>query len=42
MMASAGEGMGVVGQGVGKTMQQVGPVTLLALAFIGGVLASRR
>jgi hypothetical protein len=42
LTASAGEGMGVVGRGVGKTMQQVGPVTLLALAFIGGVLASRR
>jgi hypothetical protein len=40
MMASAGEGMGVVG--VGKAMQQVGPVTLLALAFIAGLLASRR
>jgi hypothetical protein len=42
VMASAGEGMGVVGQGVGKAMQQVGPVTLLAIAFIAGVLASRR
>jgi hypothetical protein len=34
--------MGVVGQGVGQAMQQVGPVTLLAIAFIAGVLASRR
>jgi hypothetical protein len=42
MMSSAGEGMGVVGQGVGQAMQQVGPVTLLAIAFIAGVLASRR
>jgi hypothetical protein len=42
VMASAGEGMGVVGQGVGKAMQQVGPGTLLAIAFIAGVLASRR
>jgi hypothetical protein len=41
-MASAGEVMGVVGQGVGKAMQQVGPGTLLAIAFIAGVLASRR
>jgi len=41
-MASAGEGMGVVSQGVRKAMQQVGPVTLLAIAFIAGVLASRR
>jgi hypothetical protein len=42
LMASAGEGMGAVGQGVGKAMQQVGPGTLLAIAFIAGVLASRR
>jgi hypothetical protein len=42
MMASAGEGMGVVGQGVGNAMQQVGPMKLLAIAFIAGVLASRR
>jgi hypothetical protein len=42
VMASAGEGMGGVGQGVGKAMQQVGPGTLLAIAFIAGVLASRR
>jgi hypothetical protein len=42
MMASAGEGMGVVGRGVGNAMQQVGPMTLLAIAFIAGVLASRR
>jgi hypothetical protein len=42
VMASAGESMGVVGQGGGKAMQQVGPVTLLAIAFIAGVLASRR
>jgi hypothetical protein len=41
-VASAGEGRGVVGQGVDKAMQQVGPVTLLAIAFIAGVLASRR
>ena len=41
-MASAGEGVGVVSQGVRKAMQQVGPVTLLAIAFIAGVLASRR
>jgi hypothetical protein len=42
LMASAGEGMSVVGQGVGKAMQQVGSGTLLAIAFIAGVLASRR
>ncbi len=42
VMASAGEGMGVIGQGVGKAMRRVGPLTLLAIAFIAGVLASRR
>jgi hypothetical protein len=41
-MAAAGEGIGVVGQGVGKAMQRVGPVTLLAIAFIAAVLACRR
>ena len=29
-------------QGVGKAMQQVGPVPLLAIAFIAGVLFGRR
>jgi hypothetical protein len=29
-------------QGVGKAMQQVGPVALLAIAFIAGVLFGRR
>ena len=29
-------------QGVGKAMQQVGPVPLLAVAFIAGVLFGRR
>jgi len=42
MMASAGEGVGMLDQGVGKAMQQVGPVGLLAIAFIAGVLLSRR
>jgi hypothetical protein len=41
-LASAGEGAGLLDQGVGKAMQQVGPVTLLAIAFIAGLLASRR
>jgi hypothetical protein len=40
--ASAGERMGLIDQSVGKAMQQVGPVTLLAMAFIAGLLASRR
>ena len=42
MMASAGEGVGMLDQGVGKAMQQVGPVGLLAIAFIAGVVLSRR
>ena len=42
MVASAGEGVGMLDQSVGKAMQQVGPVGLPALAFIAGVLLSRR
>jgi hypothetical protein len=42
MMASAGEGVGMLDRCVGKAMQQVGPVGLLAIAFIAGVLLSRR
>jgi hypothetical protein len=42
LAAAAGEGVGLIDQGVGKAMQQVGPVTLLAIAFIAGILASRR
>ena len=41
-MAAASEGMGMIDQSVGKAMQQVGPVTLLAVAFIAGILLSRR
>jgi hypothetical protein len=41
-MAAANEGLGLIDQGVGKAMQQVGPVTLLAIAFIAGVVLSRR
>jgi hypothetical protein len=39
--AAAGEGVGLL-DSVGKAMQQVSPVSLLAIAFIAGVLASRR
>ena len=42
LAAAAGEGVGVIDQSVGKAMQQVGPVTLLAIAFIAGILAGRR
>ena len=36
------EGARVVQQGLGKAMQQVGPLTFLAIAFAGGLLAGRR
>jgi hypothetical protein len=42
MLAATSEDAGMLEQGVGKAMQQVGPVTLLAIAFIAGLLASRR
>jgi hypothetical protein len=41
-IARAGEGVGLIDQGFGKAMQQVGPVGLLAIAFVAGLLASRR
>lgn len=36
------EGMAMIDQSVGKAMKQVGPLTLLAVAFAAGLLASRR
>ena len=42
VLAATGEGVGLLDQGVGKAMQQVGPLTLLAIAFVAGILASRR
>ncbi|MBK5197092.1 MAG: hypothetical protein JJE37_02300 [Methyloceanibacter sp.] len=42
MLTATGEGVGLLDQGVGKAMQRVGPVTLLAVAFVAGILASRR
>jgi len=42
MAVAASEGMSMVDQGVGKAMQQVGPITMLAIAFVAGILASRR
>jgi hypothetical protein len=32
----------MIDQGVGKAVQQIGPVPLLAIAFIAGILAGRR
>ena len=42
MLTTTGDGVGMLDQGVGMAMQQVGPVTLLAVAFVAGLLASRR
>jgi uncharacterized membrane protein (DUF485 family) len=42
MTMAAGEGMSMIDQGVGRAMQQVGPITMLAIAFVAGILASRR
>lgn len=42
MLSAPADGVGLVDQGLGKAMQQVGPVTLLAIAFLAGVLASRK
>ncbi len=42
MMAATGEGVGMIDQGIGKAMQQVGPLTMLIVAFAAGILASRR
>jgi uncharacterized membrane protein (DUF485 family) len=39
---AASEGVSMIDQGVGKAMQQVGPITMLAIAFVAGILASRR
>jgi hypothetical protein len=40
--ASAPDPTAMLDQGVGKAMQQVGPVPLLAIAFIAGLLFGRR
>ena len=37
-----GAGAGLVDQGIDKAVQQIGPVPLIALAFLAGVLAARR
>ena len=42
VLATGSAGVGMLDQGVGKAMQSVGPVGLLAIAFIAGLLASRR
>lgn len=42
MQAAASEGAALVDQSVGRVMQQIGPVGMLAIAFLAGVLISRR
>lgn len=41
-LAGLGEGGNLVDQGVGKAMQQIGPVPLIAIAFLAGLFAGRR
>jgi hypothetical protein len=41
-LISTGDAASTIDQGVGKAMQQVGPVPLLVAAFIAGILAGRR
>jgi uncharacterized protein YybS (DUF2232 family) len=41
-LVATGEGTGLIDQGLGKVIQQIGPVPLIALAFVVGLLASRR
>ena len=40
--ANLAEGIGNVDQQISKAMQQVSPITLLAIAFVAGILASRK
>ena len=42
MLTRSGEGMDLVDRGVGRAMQQVGPLTVLVIAFAAGLLAGRR
>lgn len=42
MLTSPAEGMAMIDQGLGKALQQVSPLTLVAIAFAAGLLASRR
>jgi hypothetical protein len=41
-LAATGEGVSLVDQGLGKAVQQIGPVPLLAIAFLAGLFAGRR
>jgi hypothetical protein len=39
---STGDAAGMIDRGVGNAVKQIGPVPLLAIAFIAGILAGRR
>jgi hypothetical protein len=41
-LVATGEGAGLIDQGLGKAMQQVGPLPMIAIAFLAGLLVSRR
>jgi hypothetical protein len=41
-MEAPAEGLAMIDQSLGKAMQQVSPLTLIAIAFAAGLLASRR
>jgi hypothetical protein len=41
-LIGTGDGQNLVDQGVGKAMQQIGPVPLIAIAFLAGIFAGRR
>jgi hypothetical protein len=41
-LVTAGGGVGLIDQGLGKAVQQIGPLPLLAIAFIAGILAGRK
>ena len=42
MAAGLADGIGSIDREIGKAMQQIGPITLLAVAFVAGILASRK
>jgi hypothetical protein len=41
-LVATGEGTGLVDQGLGKVIQKIGPVPLIAIAFLAGLLLVRR
>jgi small-conductance mechanosensitive channel len=41
-LVATSEGTGLVDQGLGKAIHQIGPLPLIAVAFVAGLLASRR